>query len=504
MMVSCLSEGAGRFGLVRAGVGFFDAGLSEDGLGSGSLTVIGATATGFMSRTIGRSRLPSTLTTLGSKPGASNRRSRGAGPAGTAIGTAVGLPSGATVSPAGAPSSSTGQFTGATASLYAAAGLTQFGAARLYQGSALSDSSPVTQVNFTHRWCRARELCFFTSWRFWRHDFAASAWSVDQIAKRGIVFAKELTMVTTSISRRQIALIGVALGSVGVARPALATPQVKYSGGPVLEHVSVVQVNWGPNVTFGSQLPLFYAGAVNSVFIDTLTEYDTSSPAQTISRGTSAAVNLPGSPPTTDSAIQAGLVQAIGAGTLPPPSANTLYMLHFPPNTVITASGGAQSCRDFCEYHSTTLSKGQNVYYAVIPDQTSCTSCGNVSSAFDRTTLVASRALMNSVTDPAAGFNATPFAWIDLTNGEIADICAGQADSLTLNGTSYVVQKHWSNRQGTCLTTLPSSVPALSFWGASAEALLLALAGTVVINLRRPPGPALPAYSPNQREQGRA
>jgi hypothetical protein len=81
--------------------------------------------------------------------------------------------------------------------------------------------------------------------------------------------------------------------------------------------------------------------------------------------------------------------------------------------------------------------------------------CGN-GSAFGNQTSVASHEMIEAVTDAAVGLATTygpPLAWYDATNGEIGDICNAQQGTVTGgNGTTYTVQKEWSNQSGTCKT----------------------------------------------------
>lgn len=73
-----------------------------------------------------------------------------------------------------------------------------------------------------------------------------------------------------------------------------------------------------------------------------------------------------------DAQIQQTLQQLTAAGTLPSPTANTLYFLYLPPNVPVTQSG-SRSCQAFCGYHNATST---DVYYAVMP----CPGCSGCSS----------------------------------------------------------------------------------------------------------------------------
>jgi hypothetical protein len=96
--------------------------------------------------------------------------------------------------------------------------------------------------------------------------------------------------------------------------------------------------------------------------------------------------------------------------------ANTVYFVFMPPGTTVTIQG-AQSCQDFCGYHSVSNS---GVQYAVdtYEDCSGCQFAGDLASS---TTVVASHELCEMITDPQLN------AWFDDTTGEeIGDICEPQ------------------------------------------------------------------------------
>ena len=66
---------------------------------------------------------------------------------------------------------------------------------------------------------------------------------------------------------------------------ASTTAHLKYYGGPVIQNVKVVPIWYGSNVAYAtgtSNLQNFYRGITNSAYMDWLSEYKTTSPAQTI------------------------------------------------------------------------------------------------------------------------------------------------------------------------------------------------------------------------------
>ena len=69
-------------------------------------------------------------------------------------------------------------------------------------------------------------------------------------------------------------------------------------------------------------------------------------------------------------------------------------------------------------------------------------------------TTVVSHELVEGITDPGVGLER--LARYDAENGESADICAGASSAAPVvggDGVSYVVQRIWSNRAGSCIVT---------------------------------------------------
>jgi hypothetical protein len=227
-----------------------------------------------------------------------------------------------------------------------------------------------------------------------------------------------------------------------------AGAKLTYRGGPLLGTVKVYTVFWGSNIANQAALGQFYSDVLNSPYMDWLSEYNVN--GKTIGRGTFAgAYVIPQAPSSiTDPQISAKLDALIAAGTLPKPDANTLFMNYFPPGTSISLDT-SKSCVQFCAYHSTaTLSTGGNFYYGVMPDQGgSCAGgCGR-GSQLDNTKVTSSHELIEAVTDPAVGLNI--LSWYDDAQGEIGDICNGQAG--TVNG--QAIQLEWSNKNNKCIAT---------------------------------------------------
>ena len=248
-----------------------------------------------------------------------------------------------------------------------------------------------------------------------------------------------------------------------------AATKLLYYGGHVLANVKVVPVYWGTGTSaVPADMHGFYAAVTNSSHMDWLSEYDTNVTAvdgsagtgQHIGRGTVDAKDYTITPSVTsknitDDDIQAELKKQIDSGKLPAPDANTMYMFHFPLGIHIDL-GGAGSCSTFCAYHSTLSKSGQSVYYGVLPYLGSGSGCEfgcGTGSVFANHTSVASHELIETVTDGEIGLVTgaigKPLAWYDSVSGEIGDIC--NAEQGTLAGTTYTVQKEWSNQLNSCI-----------------------------------------------------
>ncbi len=246
-------------------------------------------------------------------------------------------------------------------------------------------------------------------------------------------------------------------------------------GGPVIPNVKIVMIRWGAIGDYASyitrqnitqSMSSFYTEIVKSSWIDWLSEYNTDT--QNIGRGTFGGYYTitPSHyySTVTDNFIMAELVRQINNGTIPANDDNTLYMLHFPKNVVISAYG-MLSCVDFCAYHSTIALPSPALYYAVIPDFSSVSGCNwgcGGGTEFANVCAVSSHEIGEAITDPAVGFAfeyAPPLTWYSPSYDEIGDMCNGvQGTFMTANGTKYVIQKMGSNRARNCIENCISGV----------------------------------------------
>ena len=271
-------------------------------------------------------------------------------------------------------------------------------------------------------------------------------------------------------------------------------PQLQNFGGPVIEHVKIVQVLWGaenagagnlylPQVK-GSVTPnlgTFFSQVTASSYLDWLNEYDAN--AMTINRGTfvgryTITPNVSNNGSTIDDTnIQSELLSQINAGHVPPADADTLYMLFFPSNKVITLTypqAVYNSIDDFCAYHSSMTTSGPNVRYAVLPDGARRPGACGPDVDWRNMTSATSHEMIEAITDPdgslATGYDY-PIGWYDAGVipgtasdwGEIGDICNQlQSRVIGTDNVTYTVQRMWSNQAVRCLTTKTITVGDVS------------------------------------------
>ncbi|KAI9344035.1 hypothetical protein BDR26DRAFT_963447 [Obelidium mucronatum] len=239
----------------------------------------------------------------------------------------------------------------------------------------------------------------------------------------------------------------------------LAGNTLVYGGGPLLANVVVKPLYWSNAVKFSYDA--FYSASVSGTssspapFMAILKEYSTN--GYTLGGGSSSAgiVNTAGASSGTVSvsSVQNYITSLVNSGALDPSGGSLYVPVHFAPGVTInedTGLGLGASCSSWCAYHySVNTSKGW-VYYGIHPEMSSggCASgCGSAS-AFANNCDVASHELAEAITDadqPQRG-------WINNPNGEIGDICNGQASSFCgADGYQYTVQKQWSNRNNACV-----------------------------------------------------
>jgi MYXO-CTERM domain-containing protein len=255
-------------------------------------------------------------------------------------------------------------------------------------------------------------------------------------------------------------------------RPAAEPPRpdgtrschASYLGGPLLQHVEIVTVYWGGVHPLATQLDAFYAAITNGPFMDWLAEYNTTTPAFSIGRGTFASRYVDSDPPPaaplTGGAlsrqyqqvdIQNELARLLDAGKLVAHD-DTLFMVYMPPGVEIKDRFGSDSCLNMCAFHDSFAHNGKTIRFGVMPDQTGgpCACPIVLQDALGTYTVLSSHEMVEAITDPDPGTG-----WYDPTVGcgEIADFCEGDFTHRLVPakvGDSWV-QSTWSNDHAACI-----------------------------------------------------
>lgn len=121
---------------------------------------------------------------------------------------------------------------------------------------------------------------------------------------------------------------------------------------------------------------------------------------------------------------------------------DSLYFLLTPPNVEVVRSG-QRSCVHFCAYHGMIGTPAVDapippIFYAVVP-YPGCSGCGKEVSILQSLTAITSAELINAVTDPVYGWG-----WFDPSHGEVADVTAGQTESVTRGMHQFRIRQVWS------------------------------------------------------------
>jgi hypothetical protein len=275
-------------------------------------------------------------------------------------------------------------------------------------------------------------------------------------------------------------IIALAGGSRAGAVAPLA--RMTYHGGPTIDHVKIVGVQWGAGVMLNQvvaakppNVKSFASNLVQSPFLDLLSEYsansvtpenihrgsyDSTAPANGLHTMAPAPANDASGACTTEAIddatnIQPELRAQIGAHAIPSPDPDTLYVLFFHEGQCITLGGPAgQNSRDnFCAYHTRMEYPTGRVHYIVMPYDAFDLGCGT-DYGFGNVTSVLSHEIAEAITDPDIGGSG----WKDLApgKGEIGDICNHVNARVVLAGRSYTAQNVWSELQQRCTVSGPA------------------------------------------------
>jgi hypothetical protein len=223
-------------------------------------------------------------------------------------------------------------------------------------------------------------------------------------------------------------------------------PLVTAHGGPVIQKVEVVPVYFGTD-PLKADLESFNTWIVGSNYWKTVgADFGvlpgTRLPAVQFS-------TVPASP-ISDTQIASWLDAHIADGTLPKPSAQTLFALFYPASTTIT-SGGSKSCSTFAGLHQ-SAAISNNVFTGKVPFVVIPRCSFSPGDELEIATNVASHEYFEAATDPFSPSNAAWFmdgetgqpleAWQMLNGLEVADLCENQSYDVV---DGFTVQDMWSN-----------------------------------------------------------
>lgn len=241
---------------------------------------------------------------------------------------------------------------------------------------------------------------------------------------------------------------------------------VTYHGDRLMQHVHAVTLFWGPG---WDQTPLrdYLNGFFRALFTDgrylaNLAQYSMGN--DQIGNGELGGTATDTGPVPAvlpDDQIRAEIRAQVAAGHLPPPDADTLYVVFPPPGVTVVNEQSETSTHDFAGYHDYTWIG--DFAYAVIP---------YAGDKPEWMTTPASHELAEAVTDPQPYLQVLGRGgWYDDINGEIADIPLSLHDAFRIkdsdlwdflpaaDGTQYKVQKVWSNRDHAPVAFAPAAAP---------------------------------------------
>ncbi|HEX8954250.1 MAG TPA: hypothetical protein VF945_20490, partial [Polyangia bacterium] len=151
----------------------------------------------------------------------------------------------------------------------------------------------------------------------------------------------------------------VTAGTVCNDVPHLAYPAT--GGGPLIQHVKVVDVFYSPGFKYKAMLEDFYKAILQSAYFDWLVEYNVTS--YKIGRGSfvTSFEDTNANPATVQTVNpETYLKGLLAANKLPPPDDDTIYMMYFP-SGVDPSDGSGASCisnGNYCAYHNSYVATG--------------------------------------------------------------------------------------------------------------------------------------------------
>ncbi|KAI8911895.1 hypothetical protein EDD86DRAFT_203557 [Gorgonomyces haynaldii] len=235
-----------------------------------------------------------------------------------------------------------------------------------------------------------------------------------------------------------------------MVNPQLTNGLVSFFGGHLLTQVEVNPVFYG-QVSNASLITDFYKGVVDSLYVDWLSEYSTSD--KIIKHGTAvdpvfvSAINQ---------TVTTGQIEQLLKGLMDTniirPNDQSYFPVHLSSDTLLVHKQSGETfeqCVDFCSFHNSFFHNNQSVFFAVVPDMTGCLRCGS-SGDFGNVCALASRELVNTITDPGVGFKDSR-GWVDDNGFEITDLCQHDHGSVEFGGRLWTVQKAYSGQLNQCI-----------------------------------------------------
>jgi hypothetical protein len=313
-------------------------------------------------------------------------------------------------------------------------------------------------------------------------------------------------------------------GTGGQAGSHAPLPQIENNGGGILTAPEIVTVTFAANLYTNvvdatgmiSDLQAFDDGLMASAWWATVTSdycgsagcavqasahvsIATEPPGDGTTTCAAGAHGQPVQPCYTDSAIggtasiKTYLSGLFSGGTLPAPTAQTLYVFYWPMSVLINVDGSV-TCTEIGGYHDSLSVGAMDVPYAIVPIcNPEATLKGTPMLSIEETaTLAASHEIVEATTDPHGGEvppGGNPYstqnlgwyltdvnnqAWAFFAGGEIADLCVdilGMGQDRWTEG-KYVYQRIWSNSQAAANQEPCVPVPAGEVYFNAAPATL--------------------------------
>jgi hypothetical protein len=231
-----------------------------------------------------------------------------------------------------------------------------------------------------------------------------------------------------------------------VPAPHASFPLVTAHGGPVIPHIELVPVYFGDD-PLREGLESFNSWVLSSDYWKTVgADYG-------VLPGTRLpAVQFASVPagPISDTTIGNWIAARVADGSLPKPSASTVFALFYPSGTTITSGATSTSCAGFAGFHE-SVPMANAIFIGTVPFVVVPRCSFSAGDELIVATDVASHEYLEAATDPFSadlawfmdGKAGQPLeAWQMLSGLEVADLCENQSYDV-IDG--FTVQDMWSN-----------------------------------------------------------